>query len=220
MCYCETLKELSHVRACVCVCSSLCAVFVCLQVGFLVKGRECVRVMAHGYLQGQFYATFQLLPKFVFSSWSHCVYLQFIQDTNIYSAETKSACFCVCMCCFFFLIQEVALTLSTCTNKRNEFRPLCDISDWIAFWYSKALWYINSNSNCFCILMYTLWPGISLLASVLLLRELLMLQYTVIFIGALVNRLISKSLLQLSKILWQGFPGEWHFSRKLLPIDH
>lgn len=55
-------------RACVCVCSSLCAVFVCLQVGFLVKGRECVRVMAHGYLQGQFYATFQLLPKFVFSS--------------------------------------------------------------------------------------------------------------------------------------------------------
>lgn len=68
MCYCETLKELSHVRVCVCVCSSLCAVFVCLQVGFLVKGRECVRVMAHGYLQGQFYATFQLLPKFVFSS--------------------------------------------------------------------------------------------------------------------------------------------------------
>lgn len=140
--------------------------------------------------------------------------------TQIFTLQKQNQHVFVCVCAVFFLIQEVALTLSTCTNKRNEFRPLCDIFDWIAFWYSKALWYINSNSNCFCILMYTLWPGISLLASVLLLRELLMLQYTVIFIGALVNQLISKSLLQLSKILWQGFPGEWHFSRKLLPIDH
>lgn len=30
MCYCETLKELSHVRACVCVYVQACVLFLCV----------------------------------------------------------------------------------------------------------------------------------------------------------------------------------------------
>lgn len=73
MCYCKTLKGLSHlvyvrVRFSVCVCFHACILLCVSEVWFLSERRECVHVMAHGYLRGQFYATFQLLPKFVFSS--------------------------------------------------------------------------------------------------------------------------------------------------------
>lgn len=53
-------------RTCVCKCKR--AGFVCLPADFLQKERECVHIMAHGYLKGQFYATFQLLPKCFFFS--------------------------------------------------------------------------------------------------------------------------------------------------------
>lgn len=74
MCYCETFKGLFHFAyVCMCMCGCVrvhaYTVFANLRLGFLVKGERkySCPVMAHGYLQGQFYATFQLLPNFVFS---------------------------------------------------------------------------------------------------------------------------------------------------------
>lgn len=118
LCVCVCCVD-ALVGACalVCICAHACT----LRAGFSVKGRECVHIMAHGYLLGQFYATFQLLPKFVFSSWSHCSYLQFIQDRNIYSMNAASARFCEGV----FKYRRVAATLWTCTNNRNKSRPLC-----------------------------------------------------------------------------------------------